>query len=447
MDSESTTSGAPGGRLRGLFARDFVRAAAFSYILAGLTLCANLAAGIANARALAPSGRGEAIAIAMVAQNIGLFFALGCAQAVAYRYAREPTAGARLATTWALLLIPLSAVAIGVGQLLLPTLFASQTSDAIDLGRVYLFVIVLVLWSELTNGLLLGKGDYLAANVFRFAQPALAATSQVVLWRLGELTVETSLATAAASTLLVQAVAISRASRQAGGFGRFDPQLGAATLWYGFRGHGSVLGNALNQRLDLLILPAFVAAAGVGLYSIAANVSLIVSTLANSLAGIVLPAAARRGTAGPRTVVASFQVALAVAVVFAGAIFAVARPALGLVYGGDFEAAAPSLRVLLPGTVMLAGASILAAGLYAANRPGTATAGQLAGLAVTLGGLLLVLPEGGILGAAWVSTGSYTLVFVTLLVAYKRAVGISWRLFVTKPASRPVAVSRPGRSN
>jgi O-antigen/teichoic acid export membrane protein len=402
-------------------------------VLAGLTLGANLAAGIANARALAPSGRGEAVAIAMAAQNIGLIFAMGCSQAVAYRYARDPRAGGRLATVWALLLLPLALLAIGVGQLLLPTLFGAQSAEAIDLGRVYLFVIVLVLWSELTNGLLLGSGDYFVANVLRFAQPALAAGSQVLLWQLGELTVETSLATAAASTLAVQAVAMTRALRQAGGFGPLDVRLGLETLWYGFRGHGALLGNALNQRLDLLVLPAFVAAAGVGLYSIAANVSLIVSTLANSLAGIVLPAATRRGTAGPRTVIASLQAALAVALLLAAGIFLLARPALGLVYGGEFEAAAPALRVLLPGTVMLAGASILAAGLYAANRPGTATAGQLAGLVVTLVGLLLVLPDGGILGAAWVSTGSYALVFVTLLVAYKRAVGLSWRRFISKP--------------
>jgi O-antigen/teichoic acid export membrane protein len=427
-----------GGRLRSLLRRDLVRAAAVSYILSGLTLCANLAAGIANARALAPSGRGEAVAIAMVAQNLAFLFAFGCAQAVSYRYAREPAVGRRLVTTWVVLLLPMSLVAIGVGEVLLPTLFSAQSGGAIDLGRLYLLTIPLVLWSELTNGLLLGQHAYRYVNVVRFAQPALAAASQVLLWRLGELTVETSLATAAASTLLVQVVAMRHAVRLAGGAGRFDRRLGRETLWYGFRGHGALIGNALNQRLDLLILPAFIAAAGVGLYSIAANVSLIVSALANSIAAIALPAAVRHGERGPSTVVAFLQAALAIALVLAGSVFLFAHPALTAVYGHKFGAAAPALRVLLPGTVLLAGASILAAGLYAANRPTTATVAQLGGLCVTVVGLLVVLPSAGIMGAAWVSTGSYATVFACALVAYKRAVGLPWRRFLMRPAlARP----------
>jgi O-antigen/teichoic acid export membrane protein len=425
--------------LRSLLRRDLVRVAAASYILSALTLCANLAAGIANARALAPSGRGEAVAIAMLAQNFAFVFAFGCVQAVSYRYAREPAVGARLATTWAMLLVPLALVAVAVGEIVLPVLFSAQSSGAVDLARVYLLTIGLVLCSELTNGLLLGQGAYRYVQVVRFAQPALAAASQVLLWQLGELTVETSLATAAGSTLLVQVFAIRRALRGSGGLGRFDRRLARETLWYGFRGHGALIGTALNQRLDLLILPAFIVSAGVGLYSIAANVSLIVSTLANSIAGIALPAAVRRGERGPSTVVAFLQAALVIALVLAGSVFVVAEPALTLVYGHAFGAAAPSLRVLLPGTVLLAGASILAAGLYAANRPGTATVAQLAGLCVTVVGLLVVLPGAGIMGAAWVSTASYATVFVCSLLAYKRSARLPWRRFLARPGAPVVA--------
>ena len=48
------------------------------------------------------------------------------------------------------------------------------------------------------------------------------------------------------------------------------------------------------------MLPAFVAAASVGLYSVATNVSLIIFQLANTFAALVLPAAAaRRPEAAP----------------------------------------------------------------------------------------------------------------------------------------------------
>jgi O-antigen/teichoic acid export membrane protein len=421
----------PPGRLRSLLQRELVRAGIHTYVFSGLTLGANLVSGVVTARALAPAGRGESVAISTLTQTLGFVFACGCIHAVSYRYAREPGVAARLASTWTLLLVPLSLAAIAVGELVLPALFSSQSGDAVDLARVFIPTVVLVLWTELTLGLLLGARDYRFANVMRFAQPALFAAVLVVLWRLGDLTVAATLATAAVTTALVQLVAMARVLRNTGGFARPDLRLGLQTLWYGIRGHGALLANALNQRLDLLIMPAFIAASGLGLYSIAANVSLIVSTLANSLATIVLPAAAHDPARGPRKVVGALHAALGIATLFAGVLIAIARPALDLVYGSSFAAAAPALRVLLPGTVLLAGALILVAGLYAANRPTIATGVQLAGLVVTVVGLLVFLPGAGIMAAAIVSTASYAVVFVAALVAYKRVAGLPWRSFLT----------------
>ncbi|MEA2472667.1 MAG: hypothetical protein QOE06_582 [Thermoleophilaceae bacterium] len=420
--------------LRNLASREFVRVSMHTYALAGLTLGANLVSGIVIARGLAPSGRGEAVAIAMLVQSAGFVFAFGCAQALSYRYAREPETGARLATTWTLLMLPLTLAAVVAGELLLPVLFGSQSDHAIELARIYLLTVFVVLWGELTLGLLLGGRDYRFANIVRFAQPALFALAVLVLWGLDELTLSRALASSAITAFLVQCVAMARALRNTGGFGAFDLRLARETFWYGFRGHGALLANAMNQRLDLLIMPAFITAAGLGLYSVAANVSLIVSTLANSLATVVLPAAARDQERGPQTVIASLQLVLGVAAAFALLLLVLARPALELVYGHNFGGAAPSLRVLLPGTVLLAGALILVAGLYAANRPTIATAVQVAGLVVTLAGLLVFLPGGGIMTAAIVSTVAYAVVFLAALLAYKRVTGLRWRQFVALPA-------------
>jgi O-antigen/teichoic acid export membrane protein len=111
------------------------------------------------------------------------------------------------------------------------------------------------------------------------------------------------------------------------------------------------------------------------------------------------------------------------------------------VYGDEFGGAAPTLRVLLPGTVMLAGALILVAGLYAANRPSIATAVQVAGLVVTVAGLLVFLPTGSIMTAAIVSTAAYGVVFAGALIAFKRVTGTPWGRFLAIPRSL-----RPSRS-
>ena len=45
----------------------------------------------------------------------------------------------------------------------------AQDDTTVALGRLYLLTVVLVLWSELTHGMLLGGHRYLAANAVRFA--------------------------------------------------------------------------------------------------------------------------------------------------------------------------------------------------------------------------------------------------------------------------------------
>ena len=430
--------------IRSWLSREFVRVGIHTYAFAFLTLGANFLSGIVTARALAPAGRGEAVAIAMLIQNIAFIFAVGCVHAVSYRYAREPETAGRLATTWTVMMIPLALLALGAGELALPALFGSQSHHAIDLARVYLPGVAVVLWIELTNGLLLGAKDYRFVNVVRFVQPALFAVSQFLVWRLWGLTVASAVGTWMASMLITQCVATVRVLRNTGTVARPDIRLGVETLWYGIRGHGAFLANNLNQRLDLLIMPAFITAFGLGLYTVAANVSLIVSTLALSLAAIVLPAAAHDPERGSRTVLGSLQAALTIAALLAAGLFLLAHPALTFVYGDKFGGAAPALRVLLPGTTLLAGASILVAGLYAANRPTVATGVQLAGLAITVGGLLIFLPGHGIMVAAIVSTASYSAVFVGAVLAYKRVAGVRWRAFLTAPmaaraAGKPVA--------
>ena len=420
--------------MRRLLSGELARAAIQTYALSVGALVANLVSGIVIARALAPAGRGEAVAIAMLAQNVGLIASLGCTKAVSYRLALEPRDGARLLTSWLVILTPLALAGIVIGQLALPALFDAQSADAVSAARLYLLTIVLVLWGELMNGMLLGAGHYLLANVLRVAQPALTAGSMLVLWAAGELTVETALITSAVASTVTQAVALRRVLATTGGLGRFDRGLTRETAWYGFRGQGAVLAGALNQRLDLLILPAFLAAASVGLYSIAANVSLIVYGLANAFSALVLPAAVRRREQGPEAVIRSLQAAGIVAIVFAVVLALVARPALELVYGEEFGAAAESLQLLLPGTAMLAVATILIAGLYAANRPTLATVVQAAGLVVTVVGLLIFLREGGITAAAIVSTVAYGTVFVGALVAYQRVTAVPWRRFVSRHA-------------
>ena len=418
--------------LRRLLARGLVRAGIVTYVFSALTLVANLVTGIVSARALGPSGRGVFVALTTVSQLAGLLFAVGVANSLSYYIARRPEDGPRLLTTWTAMLLPLTAVAIAISELLLPTIFNGD-QQAIDLGRWFMLSIVLVVGLELNYGLLLGMHDFLVYNVLRFAQAALIAAAFVVLWVADEMTVENALIAAIVGSTTAMAAGLARSVVRVG-VGRFDLRLGATSLWYGARGQGSTVATNVTARLDVAMLPAFVTNANVGLYSVAANLSLIVHQLSNTFAGLVLPAAASDPERGRIKVIGSLWGSLVVAGALAAVLALFARPLIGLVYGDSFRDAAEPLLLLLPGVVLFAGSSILAAGVYAAGRPFTATFAQLLGMAVTVVGLFVFLRSGGITAAAIVSTVSYATVFVAMLIAYKRVSDTPWSSFLPSPA-------------
>jgi O-antigen/teichoic acid export membrane protein len=419
--------------LRRLLSRRLVRAGVVTYVFSALTLVANLVTGIVVARGLGPSGRGITIALSTVAQLAGFLFAMGAAQSLSYFIARRPEQGPRLLTTWTLMLVPLAAVAIAITELLLPTIFSTDGDQAIDIGRWFMFIIVIVVGLELNYGLLLGTHDYFAYNALRLAPTVLAALSLIALWALDELTVTSALIAPNIAYLLVLVVGLGRSVRRIG-IGPLDLRLGLESLWFGIRGQGSTVASNVTARLDVAILPAYVTAANVGLYSVATNVSLIVYQLSNTFAGLVLPEAAGDPERGPAKVVGSLWASLLIAGALAAVLALLAEPLLGLVYGDDFRDASEALLLLLPGAVLFAGSSILGAGVSAAGRPFTATLAQVAGMVVTVVGLFTFLSGGGITAAALVSTGSYATVFVAMLVVYKRVAGLPWRGFLPTPA-------------
>ena len=143
---------------------------------------------------------------------------------------------------------------------------------------------------------------------------------------------------------------------------------------------GATVANHVTARLDVAMLPAFVSAASVGLYSVATSVSLIVYQLVD-LRGLVDP----RGRPGTPTAAASEGRRLALglagdrgrgcAVVLALLARAPARPRLRRRLPRT-----PRSRCCCscPAQCCSPGSSILGAGIYAAGRPFTATATQIA---------------------------------------------------------------------
>jgi O-antigen/teichoic acid export membrane protein len=397
-----------------------------------LVLVINLMTGIIVARTLGPGGRGEVAAILVLIFTASWIFSLGSQNALSYRLSRSPEEAATLIGSWLVVGVLASLAAIAAAEILLPVLFAAQSGRTVMLAQLYMPVIIFTLFINVFNGILLGDEDFLGYNVTRTLLPVIILLVYSGFLVTGAFSVETALIANALATIIACTVIITRCIRR---HGVEVPRVSLMreTIWYGLQAHGGSLAGFVNARLDLLIIPAFLSAANVGLYSVATNAGSIVGTLVGTVSAFVLPVAVRRRKKSPRTVIRTFQATLAVGFVIAIPLAAFAEIAIELIYGSDFAGAVTPLRILLPGEVLDAAYLVLWAGLFAANKPILTSVAAVPGAVFTVVGLVLFLTADGIVAAATVTTIAYLLVFLLSVALYRHAYKLQWRDFIWAP--------------
>ncbi|HWC07708.1 MAG: hypothetical protein QOE75_10 [Solirubrobacterales bacterium] len=419
-------------RLTALFRKESVRKRLLAPLgVDGLILITNLATGIIVARALGPAGRGELAATLLIAQIAAWSTNIGSTEAISYHHSRHPKDAGKLMTSWLVLIMPLSLLAVAGSILLLPLLFAAQTDEALDLAQLYMLSVPLILIQGVFSGTLLADEDFNFYNLTRFILPAFAAVSYGLLWLVDDFTVAWALAANAAAGLITVALLGWRSLRRYP-LGGYDWPLLRKTAWYGLKSHGGSLSATINARLDLAIIPAFLSAASVGLYSVATNISSILPVLTGTVALMLLPVAARR-QGSSRTVILTMQATLGIALAIAIPLEIVAPWALELIYGSGFDDAAEPLRLLLPGAVASAASTVLWSGMLAEDRPFAATMAIVPGAIATVVGLIIFLPSYGLNAAAIITTVVYAGQLIALAELYRRTLKIRWRHYLFPP--------------
>ncbi len=388
-------------------------------------LVANTLTGVFTARLLGADGRGVLAAVIVLPQVLALLFGLGSSRAVAYHRTRHPEDGGSLIATWLLILFACFVVAYTAAFLLLPVMLAAQPDEAVTYARLYLVTVATALVVELAQGALLGQQRFAHFNGLLLARPVLLVLTYFVLWQADAFRVTTVLIANAVLGTVVALVTLGIVIRL-DGLARPSRRLARTTLTYGLKAHGTTLAALINIRLDLLIIPAFLAAASVGLYAVAINITSALGLLAGSLTVFVLPVAARQGGRSRQVIVGTLWLTIAVATGGVVALAVLAEVAITLVYGEEFASAATPLRILLTGTVPGIATGVLVGGLDAINRPLAGSFAIACGAVVTLVGLLLFLRTGGIEAAAAVSTAQAWVAFTLALLLYRRAAGLRW---------------------
>ena len=193
----------------------------------------------------------------------------------------------------------------------------------------------------------------------------------------------------------------------------------------------------LNQRLDQLVISAFMSASQLGLYVVAVTLTQVSGLVGNAVAYATLPNVASLEPGPERTQLArrlvSFTTVLATLLALPVILFA---PLLiDLLFGSAYSGAGDAARLLAVGAIVFATARAVEAVLRAVGRPLAAGLGELIALVATGVGLAVMLPLFGIIGAA-----------ATSVIA--RAISCAWmaRRAAGPLGCKPLTVLLPDRS-
>ena len=186
-----------------------------------------------------------------------------------------------------------------------------------------------------------------------------------------------------------------------------------------------------NLRLDQLLMTTLVSSEQLGLYVVAVAVSGVFSPLYTALAVVVLPRVTRADSlvAGGRQAVRHVQLGIIIGFPLTVVGVMVMPWLLPLLFGRDYGRAIVPAQVLLVAAIFQGTNIVLGNSLLGLGHPGKTAVAEGAGLVVTIGLLLALLPSLGGLGAAIASLSAYALVMLMQTAFVRRAAGLAWRDF------------------
>jgi O-antigen/teichoic acid export membrane protein len=381
-----------------------------------IVMLAGLVSGPLQARALGPAGRGELAAITVPLTIAPVLVGLGLGAYAARASARNAPLGTLIGTVAALLLL-IGVVIAGVSP---------AVADVFAAGRetVYVFLIIgfalmpFSLFTYLLWGVNQGLERWRPMAMNRLTPPVLGTAAIAILFALDELTLGTAAAVFLSVGVLAQ-LPLFNVLRSATRV-RFDRRVAREALVFGFPAWIATLGGYANFRLDQLLMIRLTSSAELGFYAVAATLAAFSVILTGSIQTAIVPRVARGDRELAQRATRMSVTIVGTATVLAAALTPFVLPAL---FGHDFEPAVPMALILLAAGIPYAGVQVLSVVLTAWGHPKAPARAEVAALAITVPGLILLIPLLGGRGAALVSLAAYSTNFLIQLVAARRSVG------------------------
>ncbi len=390
------------GRLRWVAGAKTGPAAVVQTILTRILMMGiNIINGVYTARHFGPSGRGTQTALGMWPNLLCFVFTLGLPLALRYHARKHQTDQNSLVSAALVLSLILGFVAMGVGLVMMPFIMKQYGPTNIHLAQTLMVFVPLGMVSLILTSMLEVRFDFTFSNFTRYAPPFITFAALVTLNSVHQLT--PFFATLAylvppCFTSIAMAVYL---------FGKFaftlvDFKRSVRRLvGFGVRIYGSDVLGTFGQQIDQFLVVGLLAAADLGVYTIALQASRVLNIFQTSLGTVLLPKIAGLPTNQIVTMVSRVARLTTALTALSGVALIVVMPFLlpGL-YGHDFHKAVMISQILVIESVLASAAAVLIQTFTATNRPGMATILQLVGLSFAVPLMLVLIPRLGLAGAA-----------------------------------------------
>lgn len=382
----------------------------------------NLVAGILLARALGPSGRGELAAATILPAFLVVIGSFGMGPAIIYFAASRETGAARLFGTGQWIALLQSFVLVPLGYLALPLFLRHYDQALLATARLYLVTVPLGLSALYSVSLLTGGLHVSSVNALNAVIPVGYVIGIAVMLSTHRLGVRQVVLLQLGLNVIVTVAGLLVVALHNDVSLNLDRQLARAMLRYGSKSQLGTVSQTLNLRLDQALIAGWLPARDLGLYVAAVNSVSLLQAVSQAGRMIFTPRVVRIADSDTKAAtIAHMYRQYLVVLLAAGGLLAVVLPvAIPLVFGQAFVGAILPAYILLLAGVVYAGKEVLSAVLRGLNDPWQASSAEIIALAVTVPGLVLLVPSLGINGAAMGSLLAYIASLVVLERALRR---------------------------
>lgn len=387
--------------------------------------------GIVAARLLGPAGRGMLAELSSWALG---FAALGCLSidgAVVYFTAKSETRAekGRVLGTALLVAAGTSIVTLCVAAAIISAIYPDGNGAlgvAIILG---LLLIPLFHFSYVLVAVVQTLGSATLWTLVRVTPAIVGVSFAVFFLASGEgRNVQWYLAASVAGSFAAIMVCIAGLRRSGSALSRPDLPTAKSLLSFATRCHPAAIGGQ-RENIDRLLVAAFVPAAALGQYAVAATLPAILLALASTLDMVLFPKLAlSRDPAEARTIFT--RAARLTILVLALAAIGLALASVFLVpilFGEQYRASALLAPIMCVTYFLVAARLVVGSGYKAFGQPFRHSRGDL----VALGVSIVAIPAGaaswGVEGAAWAAMLSQVAAFALALASLKSGIGVPAR--------------------